>query len=738
MMMKEFAQGFLMFVATAGASVAVWAGEAHYEFRRRLATVHETGLRDGAAVCAADETRIEGDWTIAVPQGATDFIFRAAQDFQDYLAVSMGVDVRIARNQGSGNGDRGRILAIAVDTGMKARSERIEVTADGVKVTASDDHSLAQALYHIEDLMNLRRAPFLKRGVENRERLFAPRMTHSGWACDEFPDPYLAHVAHAGMDAILVYVYDVDSTKGHPQYQDVNDIIRRARKFGIGTYLYSYIHSFAHPDDPGGKEAIENSFGRVSAAYPDAAGLILVGESCEFPSKDPRVIPVAARSRGKEYEGDTRPMAGYFPCNDYHKWLKAVTEAVRRHNPKSDVVFWTYNWGEGKKEAPRMELIDSIQKDVSLMATWEMFERFKLPNGFECGCADYTLAFVGPGRYFSTDAARAKKNGLRLYSQSCTGGITWDYGDVPYMPVPQLWKERWDRTVKAHDDWGLCGIMEGHHMGWQPSFVSELCKEAYVRGGIPFEKHVRAIAARDFGEANAEAVVAAWAKWSEALKYVAPTHANQYGMFRTGPAYPFNALGPRIQHGLGGDGSGDYPHCKYASNGFAIARLNYADDQVRQWVEGLDYFPRMEIPAKELELEVGGLRKAYGLFMDGVAVLRRAADTLEGARRVKAHRVAGLGEFMGRTCRTAVNVKLATADEDVVLSKTASEAEKAAAKDRILKLAKDEYENAKAALPLVDADSNLGWEPTMEYCGGREQIEWKLRRMEENYKEGLK
>ena len=47
-------------------------------------------------------------------------------------------------------------------------------------------------------------------------------------------------------------------------------------------------------------------------------------------------------------------------------------------------------------------------------------------------------------------------------------------------------------------------------------------------------------------------------------------------------------------------------------------------------------------------------------------------------------------------------------------------------------------EQAKAALPLVDADSSLGWEPTMEYCGGREQIEWKLRRMERLYgKEGM-
>jgi len=43
----------------------------------------------------------------------------------------------------------------------------------------------------------------------------------------------------------------------------------------------------------------------------------------------------------------------------------------------------------------------------------------------------------------------------------------------------------------------------------------------------------------------------------------------------------------------------------------------------------------------------------------------------------------------------------------------------------------EEYANARAALSLVDVDSRLGFECSMEYAGGREQIEWKLRRMED-------
>ena len=712
-------------VFAAEVGVEAMRRESHYAFRADLCQVHARGVRDAAVRPSADDFVFADGAILAIPGDSDDVLYAAARDFEDYLWTSMGVSAAVSKGSDGG-------VSVALDASLADRQHTVSISSGGVRIRAKDSRAAAQALYHLEDLMNLRRAPYLAAAEEDRTMRFSPRMTHSGFACDEFPDPYLARIAHAGMDAILVFVKDVDKTKGHPDYQDVNDTIRRAKRFGIDTYLYSYIHAFAHPDQ--GPGPFDASYGRVSAAYPEARGVVLVGESCEFPSKDPRVIPIAARDRGKEHEGDSRPMCGYFPCSDYPQWVKAVADALRRHNPNCDVVFWTYNWG-GAKDECRRPLLANLQKDVSLMATWEMFDTCVLPNGYSCRCADYTQTFVGPGHYFTSEAQWAKELGLRLYAQSCTGGITWDFGNVPYLPVPQHWKLRWDRMVAAHDDWGLAGLMEGHHQGWHPNFVSELAKEAFTRGGIPFEKHIRLIAARDFGEANADSVVAAWRKWSDASAYIAPTHANQYGMFRIGPAYPFNALGPRIQAGIGGDGSEDYPQSRHAPNGVRICRLNYADDQVRQWLEGLDYFPRLAIPADALKLELDGLRTAHGLFMDGAAALRRAAAGLSGARRDKALKQAGLGEYLGRTCRTAVNVKAATAEEDVVLSKTATAAEKAAARSRIRALARDEYANAKAALPLVDADSRLGWEPTMGYCGGREQIEWKLRRMERMFRD---
>lgn len=49
------------------------------------------------------------------------------------------------------------------------------------------------------------------------------------------------------------------------------------------------------------------------------------------------------------------------------------------------------------------------------------------------------------------------------------------------------------------------------------------------------------------------------------------------------------------------------------------------------------------------------------------------------------------------------------------------------------RLARLEYENAKAALKAVDDDSRLGWLASSGYTGGRPQIEWKLRLMSETY-----
>ena len=687
-------------ICIAGAAAAECIAECEYDFRRRLEVVHCADRRDPAATRAADEFAFR-DGVAICPVGGErgGLMARAAVDFQDYLRVSMQVDA-IVRN--GGDVPEGA-LVVRLDRSLGERASRIEV-GEGVSVSAGSERAAMQALAHLEDLMNLRCGPFLKKGVESRESRFSVRMTHSGYGNDVFPDEHLSQMAHFGMTAILVFLDDIDKTKAQ-EYQDLKALIRRAARHGLDTYLYSYIKAFAHPADAGGRELIESTYGRIAGYYPEAKGIILVGESCQFPSKDPRVQPVLYRDKDPN---DKRPLAGWFPCSDYPEWLRAVEDAIHAKAPNQELVFWTYNWGWAPAE-DRMKLIDAIPKDVTLMATFEMFERRTLRNGIDTPTADYTISFPGPGKYFVSEAERAKRDGLRLYTQANAGGLTWDFGCIPYQPLPQQWNKRWRGLVEANEKWGLSGVMENHHFGWWPSFVAELENEAYVVGGIPFEKHLRMIAARDYGEENADAAVSIWKTWSDDAADYAPTDCNQYGTFRIGPAYPFT-----FGHGV--VANGEFPGKRYASNWpAAICRMDYLRE---------GYVPQLtpermddEYFRKEVEL----LEPMADHFAAGARRFAAMAAKLDGRRRVCATDMANLAEYLAACCRTAVNVK-----RGAIAFRAGDQA-------ALLAAARAEYANAKAALRLVEADSRLGWEPSMEYCGGPEQIRWKLALMESHY-----
>ena len=108
-------------------------------------------------------------------------------------------------------------------------------------------------------------------------------------------------------------------------------------------------------------------------------------------------------------------------------------------------------------------------------------------------------------------------------------------------------------------------------------------------------------------------------------------------------------------------------------------------------------------------------------FADGVKALAEAARTLAGVRRVRAEEMVGVGEWHQRTVETAINLNRGYL------------AFKRGDRDEMMKYARAEYANAQAALKLVERDSRLGWEPSMEYAAGPEQIRWKLHRMEDLY-----
>lgn len=697
--------------------------ERPYGFRRRLEVVHRADRRDESSKIAPAEIAIGTGWTILVDAAASRLVFDVAKDLQDYLLVSMQESVLLRRVEGVAEAARTEhrvlVLATAQELAMTnapatPRSYRLTVSDERIVVCGADDRGAAQGSYHLEDLMNLRGGPYLERQNTTRAPIFAPRMTHSGWGLDEYPDAYLNAVAHAGMDSILVFVTGVDRTPdehtnagGPGRYRDLDDLVERAARYGLDVYFYAYFHTenLPHPEAPGSEEAYEALYGAVFRHCPRAKGIILVGESIEFPSRDPRTTGrhrLAATGDGLPAD---RPSPGWWPCVDYPQWVGLVARVVRRHNPGADIVFWTYNWGYAPEEE-RLRLIRDLPTGITLQVTFEMFEPIERGGAREVS-VDYTAAFEGPGAYFRSEAIAAHRRGIRLYAMSNTGGLTWDFGDIPYEPVPYQWSRRHAALKRAHEEWGLTGLMESHHYGWWPSFVSELAKWAYWSPGPPAEDVCAALAARDFGAETAPVVLQGFRDWSEALRdHYVPTNEDQYGPFRIGPSYPLifgsTPKFPVSDHAMFGD------------------RIFF-----------IDYRPA---PGGRLEQSVGAAR-----IGPEIQCLRRMAEQWNrGLRRMRdaemksglpaASDLVRLGAFILSSIRTTIHVKeWSLARQRLFVEDDPLSADKLL--DDLLSAARRELANAESALPLVQEDSRLGWEPSMEYVCGPDQLKWKIRQV---------
>lgn len=691
--------------------------ERNYEFRKRLEVVHKPNRRQENVTLSTDEVLIEDGWAILISDCAEKLVEDVAKDLQDYLFTSMNVSVLLKKTAdliSAASNDENVIILATKDELPRfggdlsiPRSYRYLCSKERVIICGNDDRGAGQGSYYLEDLMNLREAPALKFEDQVREPLFSPRMVHSGFGLDEYPDSYLNAIAHAGMDAILVFAKGVDETPYG--YLDFNYLIHRAKNFGLDVYLYSYLKSEMHPEDPGAKEYYEGTYGALFEACPEAKGVILVGESCEFPSRDPNTTQKMRGEIPKDGLPSTKPSPGWWPCYDYPQFLTMLKETVQRHSPDAEIVFWTYNWGWAPEEA-RLELIRNLPEGITLQVTFEMFEQIK-HRGVTNYCADYTISFAGPGKYFASEAAEAKKRNIKLYTMSNTAGLTWDFGVTPYMPVPFQWAKRHQALKDAQNAWGLSGLMEGHHYGWWPSVVSELAKWSFWSPDLEPEQILKKIAKRDFGDGG-EKALAAWRVWSEAITYYLPTEEDQYGPFRVGPSYPLlfwkEPFIPAI----------NLPAAKHAHFG---NRIVFPDYYFHEHVLQSHGAARYGAELQSLEDFIRGWAR-------GNELLDSALSETPEAKKEEAQRMMGLGEFILNSAKTALNVKKWW-QRKRVLETTADPQKASTILDEMVELAKAEMANAEATIPLVEADSRLGWEPSMEYMTDKRRLLWKIEQV---------
>jgi hypothetical protein len=142
-----------------------------------------------------------------------------------------------------------------------------------------------------------------------------------------------------------------------------------------------------------------------------------------------------------------------------------------------------------------------------------------------------------------------------------------------------------------------------------------------------------------------------------------------------------------------------------------------------------DYVPiegyRLSPGISRNAVEIRSLERMAARWRQGNASLRAAIERTPEKKLEEAGRLLGLNEFIVHMIQTAIHVKRWWQ----LKQKLFNEADPRLAErvlDELVKLAEEEIANAEAAIAHVEADSRLGWEPSMEYMTDPERIRWKI------------
>ena len=139
------------------------------------------------------------------------------------------------------------------------------------------------------------------------------------------------------------------------------------------------------------------------------------------------------------------------------------------------------------------------------------------------------------------------------------------------------------------------------------------------------------------------------------------------------------------------------------------------------------------VSRQEYDDAVAALKQAEADIEAGKA----AVETAPASKRPTAADHQRLGHFILLCVRTTIHVKRWYLLNQILRDPQAERPAKREALDRMVALAQAESRNAREAIPLVEADSRLGWEPSMEYMTDRDHLEWKIRQVNQVVTEAI-
>jgi hypothetical protein len=343
---------------------------------------------------------------------------------------------------------------------------------------------------------------------------------------DPYPEGLLLRLRAAGVNGIWLqgvlfklseFPWDPSLSAGYEtRLRNLNALIARAKRHGIGVYLYlNEPRSMPLPWFDGREElkgVVQGEYATLCTSHPDVQQYLRNGAAA--------IVRAAPELAGtftitasenltncwSHHHGEACPRCGQRSAADVIAEVNSLLAAgIADAGVDTRLIAWDWGWQDSWAPAA----IGKLPKSASLMSVSE----WSLPinrGGIPTTVGEYSISAVGPGPRATAHWRAARDAELKSFAK-IQAGTTWELGSVPYLPAVNKVAEHAERLREA----GVDGVMLGWTLGGYPSPNLEVASR--VLDGESADAAIAEVARKNYGEAHAGEVMAAWRLCSEAL-----------------------------------------------------------------------------------------------------------------------------------------------------------------------------------------------------------------------------
>ncbi|MFA7175069.1 MAG: hypothetical protein WC340_16975 [Kiritimatiellia bacterium] len=510
-----------------------------------------------------------------------------------------------------------------------------------------------------------------------------------------YPDGLLQRLSENGVNAVWLHTVLrtlAPPTKEFPEFgkdhqrriSGLKVLVRRAKKYGIDVYLYVN-EPRAMPQeffDVGDRETLKGVASRNGLLYTmctsNPAVRQWISNSLAYVFKEVEglggVFTISA-SENLTSCASHRLHEGCERCKkrDYADIIAEVNttiaEGVKRGNPNARTIVWDWGWND--EYVP--DIIAKLPKECWFMSVSE----WSLPierGGVKSNVGEYSISAPGPGPRASKHWKLAQERGLKTVAK-VQAGLTWEFCVIPYLPVMDLVAEHAHNLSDANVD----GVMLSWSLGCYPSPNLRVF-QAMKGKGESVDGVLDAMADSLYGQKGRALARQAWAAFSDGFREY-PYHI---GSLYVGPQH----MGPANPLYL-------------EATGYSATMVGIPYDSLNRW--------RSIYP---FDVWVRQLEKVHHGFKQGCVLYEKLADAVDADVRAQVRRELTTYRAATLHFESMINQAQFINARDKL---AADEPNRDKYVQTMRNSAKAELDVAKQMLPLVQADSRIGYESSNHY-----------------------